>query len=266
MKLVLSAVCCVVAFATGAQTVLFSEDFESGFSQTWKIVVQDSLTPDPTLAAYAPGWIVTQDRVSAEDSVVGSCSFFSPAGTADRWLISPQISLGALDNQLSWRAHSVDPSFPERYSVLLSTTGDDPEDFTTELLLVTAETPDWFTYTISLSDLSFVSQNIHIAFVLQTNDAYVLELDDIEVIEQPLAGINSVEKTHFSLFPNPANEVLQIVSEFEVEQVTVSDLSGKSLINATQTASIEVASLQTGMYLISVYAGNEWKTMPFLKN
>lgn len=265
MKVFLAGICSVVVLGLQAQTVLFSDDFEGGFQQSWKVVVADTLTPSAALVEYTPGWVVTKSRLNATDSVVGACSFFDPAGTADRWLISPAITLGALNNVLTYRAHSVDPSFPERYTVLLSTTGDNPADFIHTVLLNVGETPDWNSYALSLSDSGFVSQTVYLAFVLQTNDGFVLELDDIAVTEQPLASANEIEASLFTVYPNPAGAQLHIKGKATVEQTEVLDLNGRVLLQNEGQNSIAVNELETGTYVLRIFDGSNWTTRSFVK-
>ena len=87
-----------------AQTEVYNEDFQSGIPVDFTIVDNDGLTPDASVAEYTDAWIhlVDPDDTAQTDSVMGSTSYFSPTGQADRWMITPAITLGSFGNTLFW--------------------------------------------------------------------------------------------------------------------------------------------------------------------
>ena len=82
------------------------------------------------------------------------------------------------------------------------------------------------------------------------------ELVKTEVIITPKVGINDAElEAAFSIYPNPAGNVLNIVSENTNELIVISDLSGKvvHLEKASENqTSINVSQLSAGMYIVRV--------------
>ena len=82
------------------------------------------------ISEFTSAWITTIDPIDSTDTIAASTSYFSPAGTASRWLITPQLSLGAFGNYINWNARSHDPSFPDDYLVLVSTTDSQITSFT----------------------------------------------------------------------------------------------------------------------------------------
>ncbi len=59
-------------------------------------------------------------------------------------------------------------------------------------------------------------------------------------------------------FPNPVTNIINITSSINIDKVELYDILGNLVIkNETNTNSIDVSSLTSGIYLISVYSGNE---------
>jgi len=104
-------------------------------------------------------------------------SWFEPAGVANRWVKTPPVTL-AEKASLSWDARSNEANFLEDYNVLISTSGNDPQDFTM-LMKVKGETYDWIIHDVDLSE--YAGKTVYLAFQLVTDDGAYLWLDNIEV-------------------------------------------------------------------------------------
>ncbi len=76
-------------------------------------------------------------------------------------------------------------------------------------------------------------------------------------------------KLQVSVYPNPATENLFVAldSKTKTAQITISDLSGKSIINATllNQNNIDISGLQLGMYMLTVSTENGSETVKFIK-
>ncbi len=113
--------------------------------------------------------------------VVAISSAHSPTRDENKWLISPAVSIeGAA--RLSFYAKSITAQYGlERIRVLVSTSGDHPDDFIHEL------SPDpyievpqsWTTYHFDLGD--FVGKEIHFAVHYVSHDAFILMLDALRI-------------------------------------------------------------------------------------
>lgn len=70
-----------------------------------------------------------------------------------------------------------------------------------------------------------------------------------------------------SVFPNPAENVLQIDVNFNMDKVVITDLTGKVVLTQSTFANkyLGVDHLKTGVYFVSVYANNKVKTLKFVK-
>ncbi|WP_298221690.1 T9SS type A sorting domain-containing protein [Flavobacterium sp.] len=93
-------------------------------------------------------------------------------------------------------------------------------------------------------------------------DSWVVKLD-------PKLATETFNNQAFRLFPNPANQFLNIQNpnnEF-IEKITVSDLTGKILIEQSGNLSeIDVLFLPQGMYFIQILSQGKTTTQKFIKD
>ena len=77
-----------------------------------------------------------------------------------------------------------------------------------------------------------------------------------EVILTPNSGVNDVDaETAFSIYPNPANNLINIITENANELITISDLSGKVVYSeqaSKKQNSIDISQLSVGMYIVRI--------------
>jgi hypothetical protein len=185
MKKQLLALAVLTAGFANAQT--WSEDFSSatppGLPAGWAQNNVDGKTVTTSLASYSfttKAW-VSRNATSvdpAHGKVAASTSWYSPAGASNDWLISPSFTVPT-NAILEWDALATDPDFPDGYQVKISTTGTLTTDFT-NLLTVGAETATWNNRSLSLNTYS--GQTVYVAFVNNSNDMYLLWLDNIKVL------------------------------------------------------------------------------------
>jgi hypothetical protein len=243
-----------------AQTTVFSEDFEAGIPSAWTITVADTLTPADQVAEFAPGWIGLEEPFDAANHVAGATSYFDPIGRANRWLITPPISLGGYGNVLSWRGISHDPSWPEDYLVLISTTGTATADFTDTLTVISPEDEYWTTHEVNLSDSGYNAGSVHIAFVLRTYNGFKLYLDDVEMrIEDPL-GVEEIASASVELYPNPAGDHFFIGMKSggkSAAEVEVYSAAGSRMnISANAAGRYDISAFPAGVYFVRIRTEN----------
>jgi hypothetical protein len=253
-----------------SQTTVHMEDFQSGMPAGYTVVDNDGLTPDQAVSEYTSAWITVQDPDNPSDTVAGSTSYFEPIGTADRWLITPAVTLGGYGNYLYWNARSHDASFPDSYQILISVTDDQITSFTDTLDAISMESELWQSRSLNLSELGYDDvQTVYFAFVNRTNDGFKLYLDDIQVdIEDPRGlrpvGIDELAKNSFIVYPNPSNTHINIPIE-RFNHVEILDLSGMRVLTS-ETHQIDVSSLNTGNYFIKVYTNDSVLNSRFVKD
>ena len=234
-----------------AQTEIYNEDFQSGLPVAYTIVDNDGLTPNAAVAEYTEAWIELTDPEDANDTIMGSTSYFDPVGQADRWLITPAISLGAYGNIAYWEAKSHDDSFPDDYIVLVSSTDAQIASFTDTLLMVYSEYPTWTTREGNLSELGLDNQTVHLAFVNRTDDGFKLYIDDIRVEMEDPSGIDELESVKITASPNPTSGMIHVSGIQSISSACVLSLDGKVLINST-TNTVDLSTLTSGRYFVEV--------------
>lgn len=78
-------------------------------------------------------------------------------------------------------------------------------------------------------------------------------------------NVHSEEMEKWSLFPNPANEIIKVLGSKESQSYEVYDMTGKKCIEGIigiENAQIEIGILQSGVYILKI--GKE--TFKFIKN
>jgi len=191
----------------------------------------------------------------------------SSALTPDNWIISYPIDLTSFSSgttiELSWLARGIDVSYPdENYSVYVAssnTTVDllaSPTSFT-EIIGQNGGNGVYVPRTLDIS--SFYGQTVYIAFRHHnSSDEFELNIDDVAVT----TTLNSQGflKNGFSIYPNPASNLLNISSDtFVINTVKIVDINGRTVkqvaINET-TTQVNISDLTAGIYMITIESEN----------
>lgn len=245
-----------------SQVVVFiDEDFNNGFPAGWQVIDNDGFTPNTQVADITSGfgYMEDEDSTGIGDSIVACTSWFTPSGTADNYLILPQISLEFHGNFLFWDVMSEDPSYPDGYEVLVSRTLPVIDSFKVDsaIFYTDAEVPYWTQRSISLD--SFVNETVYIAFHHFSNDKFILKFDNIQVTADTTLSVAEIsDDLSFGIFPNPATEniYIQLKNEREADLISVYDLHGRLILSQENSTTLSVASLVEGMYFVEVQSGN----------
>jgi hypothetical protein len=230
----------------GQGTVLFNEDFQQGIPGSFSMLDLDLNTPNTQVSEFNAAWIAVVDPENAFDTVAAATSFFENSDTANRWLITPAINLGAFGNYLTWNAKSQDASYPDNYLVLLSTTDNQASSFTDTIAFVTGENFEWTSREVNLTAQGYDNTSIYLAFVLRTYDGFKLYIDDIEVRSLDNTSIDEPALPFLSFFPNPAASIIYLNYS---ELVQIYSPTG-SLMYSGKGTEISVESFASGMYII----------------
>jgi hypothetical protein len=177
MKRILTLLFLGSLFMQSQAQVLFSQDFESGVLDPMTAIDVDGKTVHPNVANSAgPTWSV---RGTSPNSVIVSTSWFNPVGQADDWIISPAITIADANTFLTWQAWSPDAAFRDGYEVRISTTDNLIPSFTTLALTVPAENTTPTNRSLKLD--AYIGQTIYFAFRNNSNDKFLLYMDNISV-------------------------------------------------------------------------------------
>ena len=195
--------------------------------------------------------------------MIASASWNSSAGALlpDNWLISPEITIPANYTTvgLSWYAKGQDASWAEEhYAVYVSTTGSNISNFTTTLY-EGETTGEWEQYSADLA--AYAGQNIRIAFRhYNITDKFWLDLDDISIWGS--VGIENHDM-NISVYPNPANNVLNINANCNINRVEVYNMMGQMVgmyeANDMNTQ-ISTTALANGVYTVKIATENGTST------
>ena len=255
----------LIAFQGFAQIPIFSESFQNGsIPSNFTLVDNDLYTPAPEVAEYNEPWIVVPDPENLIDSVAASTSFFTQQGSANVWMITPPISLGSFGNYIKWNAKSHDPSFPDDYMVLVSTTDTQLSSFIDTIGYVEQENFEWTSREVNLDVNGYSNQTIHVAFVNITFDGFKLYVDDIEVIKEGPVEIKEFVNSKGKVYPNPFSDVIHIQSDNIIESISINDLNGKTLFETTNKT-INLNFLQNGYYFVVLKSEKQSFTYSVLK-
>jgi hypothetical protein len=248
------------------ETILF-EDFNNGIPANWSIIDGDGFTVHPSVQEFQPAWIGLDDPFVPGNKIAGSTSYFEPEGKAFRFLVTPQLSLGSYGNFLSWKSMSHDPSFPDWIMILVSTTGNNLEDFTDTLFRLTNEFPTWTKRTINLSDTGYVDMNVYLAFVNHTNQGFKLYVDSVQVeINNPVSVV-SESLSEVVIYPNPSStNRIHLHSEDEILSLRIVDASGRVVLQKNNpNDTIDISNLELGLYFAQVQTNRGLQTIRFQK-
>ncbi len=99
------------------------------------------------------------------------------------------------------------------------------------------------------------------------NPANEADLGSI-VIGAGSVAVNDLKnlKAEVILYPNPANEMLSIKTDTDVQSYEISSLLGQTLLSGKATTDVDVSRLATGSYFITIHTAEGSKLMQFVKN
>lgn len=273
-------------FTMNAQTVLFEDSFET-YDDFIITGIGDWLTIDLDGAdTYAGGggiqWdnrflpqafivfnpavaeVTNADTAGAEvrnfdpktgDKYVGS---WASNGVANNdWLVSPAIELGAAENEVKFWVKSMSNSYGlENYKVGVYV-GDGVPTGTADFTIISgpanlvAPYPNWEEKTFSLDNYS--GETIRIGIQCVSNDNYFFMVDDFSVTTAS-ASVDNHLTSSFSVYPNPAKDVLNIANSIgaEINTVTVSDINGRTVKQFGSVSQINISDLNAGVYFVNI--------------
>lgn len=184
-------------------------------------------------------------------------SFFVQDGIAnDDWIISPALELGE-NPVFRFNAKSQAVNYgEEEYYVLVSATGDDPEDFT-EVGGLRYAPEKWETVEVSLKE--YAGMTVHVAIRCVSKDKFVFLIDDLEVVKnKETDGIGAISADGLNASVDIYSRVLHAIVENGGETlagVEICDAAGRLAARtevAGNRADVSLAQLPAGLYVARV--------------
>lgn len=167
-------------------TTIYEESFNTlqagEIPADWQVLDLDTLAPNDNISYLTKGWQRILDFKDSTNIAMASPSWYQSPHSSDDWLITKKIHTGN-NSCLSWYAYSQDVYYPERYDVLISTTGTDTASFMADSVLraVPGEFYSENYRSVSLAD--YKNKDIYIAFHQRSYDKFVLVLDNVRFAE-----------------------------------------------------------------------------------
>ena len=109
-------------------------------------------------------------------------------------------------------------------------------------------------YTAATQDISGLAEGDYTVVVSDANGC-----DTSRLFSVIATGISFVNEVRFSMYPNPANNLLTLVCDANINNIKVSDLLGNVVINkklSSQKYELEISGLSSGIYMVEVEANN----------
>lgn len=300
MKKILLSVLSLTAFWTNAQTTIFAEDWDGngpGISE-WILYNLDNGTPvgpggtagEALSFLIQEAWTVLSleqiqganpgfedypaGALGMDGNIIASNSWYTPAGVANDWLVSPLITIpeGATNINLNWAATSLgDPTYLEDYRVHLSPTGgSEVANFTTLLIDVNNEL-NTGNFRIQALGNELAGTSFRIAFQNDGNDQYVMFLDNITITATVPMSTNEFFANNLKIYPNPTKDIINLSSSTTlINNIAVTDLNGRIVksfdLNGISQTDLTISDLHSGMYFVSVETDSGKGTTKLIKN
>jgi hypothetical protein len=273
-----------ISVAGYTQVSVWLEDFQGVPTATW-------INNDMNTAAWGSysdvdsAWIVQNDMYyvyanalqfpPAGNKIATSMSVYTPAAASDDWIMSP-LTLIPNNCYFRWRTRanrSSVSSWPANaYSVKISTTGMAVSDYDTELYTASFPAYEWYDHEVDLS--AYAGQTVSVAIQNNAYNAYLLGVDDMEIIELLDYDMAGVEISTFIGVKNGvAQDISGTLKNYGNSTVTSMNLNYKINGGATVTENLTGLSIApmteytfthgtqwtpsaTGAALIEVWASN----------
>jgi hypothetical protein len=128
----------------------------------------------------------------------------------------------------------------------------------------------WNSYDIPLSDFTGLTTRAHMAQLIFSGNpsgAGTVFIDNVYFRTGTL-GIDDLNSRDITIYPNPATNVLNIESAMTIEKVSVYNLLGQEVISQspnTEIVTLDVASLQVGVYVVKTSINGNVSSTRFIK-
>lgn len=245
-----------------------SEDFSFDFSpwttidgdlgQTYGITDVSFPHAEEAMAYIAFNPATTTPSLSIDEAIqphggerFGACFSSVPPKTNNDWLISPQLILGS-NSSISFFVKSYTDLYGlDKYTVAVSTTGNEIDDFVAITDVMEAPSTAWINKTVSLTTYDY--DTVYVAINCVSEDNFVFMLDDIVISSQ--LGISNSRLINIKIFPNPITDVVYIEAENKIDCVEIANNTGQILIRknfAESIVSIDISELPSGIYFLKM--------------
>ena len=257
LKKLLFASLLLTSLATSAQTVIFSEDFETeagrnawintdrdGDGEKWEF---DNSPVDAFTGYYATSWSWFFETFTP-DNTLTSPVITLPANTVPTKQLNLKFDVGAFDDEL----------FQEHYAVYVipanaTFTGTETPVF--EETLDAGYMDEAKHVTVDVTD--FAGQAIQVVFRhYNCTDLLVLIIDNVKVVDEDILAVSNLSKGNLQVYPNPTSDFVKIKGVDNIQKIRIFDMNGK-LVLENQSSEADIRKLPVGQYILNVHTKSE---------
>ena len=193
-----------------------------------------------------------------------SSDFATTVTACDRWLVFPKVRISSDPTFLQWDAASANTmsgTGTENYEILISTKTNAMADFkkvheVTKEKKVNPNDKNQKPSTRYIDLSSYKGKDIYIAFrdVTGGNERGMLSLDNVKFLGENViySDVKEISSIKTRLYPNPANDVINIESEEPIISVTVYNALGQK-VYVNNSVNMELFQVPTSTFVNGVY-------------
>ena len=244
------------------QTLPFFEGFENELTECWTILDEDG-------DGYS--WENYGMEAYDGDGCISSASYINNVGALepDNWLITPALSIPSQGANLTFYVVAQDASYAEEhYGVYVSTSGTAPSNFTLlyeEDLDADGGPRDQGTWKQKQVNLPYGGQTIRLAIRhFNVTDMFFINIDNLNVTAG--VGVENHDGMNTKVYPNPANNVLNINATCNINRIEVYNVMGQmvGMYEANDVnAQINTTAFANGVYTVKIATENGTTTKKF---
>ena len=255
MRLLLLIVISVITTLHYGQTVILSENFNSGNLTGWTFIDGDMAAPynDSQVLQLPSSFHLVEDYDSTGvvDSVLAATSWLNDTVSANNFLITPKLNFDSSGNFVNFQAMSVDGSYPDGIQIYycLDKTIDSLMNYPS-LLDVPAVPSVSTDYKVNL-DAVPLNTDIYLVFRHYADNQFILTLDNITVISDDISSIHDKTKNRVKIYPNPSNGEINIEGLEISKNATIYNSLGSIVWNGKVRNTLLNFHFQKGYYILS---------------
>lgn len=194
---------------------------------------------------------------------------------ANDWIISRGINIAAnetVDISFYVAALQTNTTTPASYILTVGTAQNSAAQST-----VIASPPGFTNTAFQIQNHSYTAPaagvyyfGLQNAIAANTNGSVFWAVDNFTV-SSATASVDSVDSNTFRVFPNPANDMININSEnHAIDNISIMDINGREVINSSfeniNHTKIDISNLTAGIYLLNITSGSSSVTQKLIKN
>ncbi|MDY3318923.1 T9SS type A sorting domain-containing protein [Riemerella anatipestifer] len=197
MRKILTTALLILSFLIDAQGYQENFDGIGNGLQEWTLY-GDNGVPEHYVADYQKPWIEKNlylyNLNPFKKFAISTSKYTDSNIKADRWMVSPVISVTSDNHTLYWEEYAVDPYNTDGFKIKISeNAGDKKEDFIKEIYSVEEASNKPTFKSLDLSE--YIGKEIRVAFINNSTNKFLLAIDNIYLGGKDISNPNLLEYT-----------------------------------------------------------------------